>query len=149
MNAAEAREELAALVSSDWFLQHLVSISNDAGLQIGLTVQVGGLLVSGQLVSGEQYFEGIAADFEHGLAAYPQLAQAMKKSFASFGVIYKSESQPEGSQSVEARAPNYIHLTDARFFSTAGDPIPQNKGVWWRGRISAIGGFTIGQLRAD
>lgn len=44
----------------DWFLQSLVNMANTDSLQIGITLQVSGLLVSGVLVGGKAYFEGFA-----------------------------------------------------------------------------------------
>ncbi|MBP0716154.1 hypothetical protein J8I33_22850 [Burkholderia sp. AcTa6-5] len=45
--------------------------------------------------------------------------------------------------------PQYIHIKGARFFSNSGNPIPGNGGVWWRGRISEVDGFCLGELSAD
>jgi hypothetical protein len=130
-------------LAPDWLLQHLVALVTDGPLEMGITLQVSGLLVSGKLVSGARYFEGIASDFAHGLAAHPQVAKSLRQSFEEFGkLIY------EGDAATSARPlPHYIHLTDTKFFSTAGDPIPAGKGVWWRGRIAEVGGFTLGQLQ--
>jgi hypothetical protein len=129
----------------DWLLQHLVALVTDGPLEIGMTLQVGGFLVSGKLVSGARYFEGIASDFAHGLAAYPQVAQSVRASFEEFGkLIYEGNAGPSARP-----LPHYIHLTDTKFFSTAGEPVPAGKGVWWRGRISEVGGFALGQLQSQ
>jgi hypothetical protein len=129
------------VAKADWFLQRLVSIANSTPLEIGITLQVSGLLVSGMLVNGARYFEGIAAVLSSGLAAQPELAQAVN-GLASFAYIYESDGTDEklrpGAQ--------YVHLRDARFFNTSGSPIPQNVGVWWRGRITEVGGFSFGRL---
>jgi hypothetical protein len=39
-------------------------------------------------------------------------------------------------------------LSDAKYFQIGGAPIPQDGGIWWRGRISAVSGFFIGKLSA-
>lgn len=131
--------------AADWLLQHLVALVTDGPLEMGITLQVSGLLVSGRLVSGARYFEGIASDFAHGLAAYPQVAKSVRDSFEEFGkLIYQSDAAPSSRP-----LPHYIHLTDAKFFSTAGEPVPAEKGVWWRGRISEVGGFALGQLQTQ
>jgi hypothetical protein len=105
---AAAPPTLPLSQAPDWLLQHLVALVTDGPLEMGITLQVGGLLVSGKLVSGARYFEAAARPLPH-----------------------------------------YIHLTDTKFFSTAGDPVPAGKGVWWRGRIAEVGGFTLGQLQAQ
>lgn len=124
-------------VPHDWFLQSLVGIAND-GIEFGVTLQVSGLLVSGVLTGGKAYFEGFAEDFASGLNDSKD-AESVRSSFAQHGEIYeKSDDAPP--------PPQYIHLKNARFFNTAGKPIPGNKGVWWRGRISEVAGFTLGSL---
>ena len=125
-------------VPHDWFLQSLVNMAND-GFEIGVTLQVSGLLVSGVLVGGKAYFEGFAEDFSSGLND-PVTAEAVRGSFAKYGEIYKKEGDDAPPP------PQYIHLKNARFFNTSGNPIPGNKGVWWRGRISEVAGFTLGSL---
>jgi hypothetical protein len=42
----------------------------------------------------------------------------------------------------------YVHLMDARFFNTTGNPIPGNRGVWWRARLAEVSGFSMGVLGA-
>lgn len=124
----------------DWFLQSLVNMANKDKIEIGLTLQVSGFLVSGVLVSGARYFEGFGEDFSQG--ASPESAASIKSSFAKYGDIY------EGNIS-DQPPPQYIHLKNARFFHTTGNPIPGNKGVWWRGRLFEVGGFSLGTLSAD
>lgn len=54
--------------SVDWYLQKLVATVNTSNVQFGITLFVEGIIVSGQLVSGKQYFEAFAQEFS---AAYP------------------------------------------------------------------------------
>jgi hypothetical protein len=127
----------------DWFLQSLVNMANGSGFEVGITLQVSGLLVSGILVGGKAYFEGFADDFSSAFANDPEGAESVRSSFAKYGEIYKEE---EGK---ESPPPQYIHLKNTRFFNTSGNPIPGNRGVWWRGRISEVGGFTLGSLAKE
>lgn len=131
---------LLPVTQSDWFLQSLVNMVNINDLEFGITLQVSGLLVSGNLVGGKEYFEGFAEDFSSSFTNEPEVAENIKSSFAQYGEIY------EKKDGEEIPPPQYIHLKDTRFFNTSGNPIPGNKGVWWRGRISEVGGFTLGSL---
>ena len=144
---AENTCPLFEVSQTDWFLQSLVNIAHDVNLEIGITLQVSGMLVSGNLVSGKQYFEGFATDFASAFIAHPEVAESIKNSFASYGDIYNKEAEVESSQ--PQPLPQYIHLKNARFFNTAGNPIPGNRGVWWRGRICEVGGFTLGSLSPE
>lgn len=142
---AESVSPISPSAEADWFLQSLVSMANQSNIEIGITLQVSGMLVSGSLVSGKQYFEGFANDFVTPFANDPETANAIKDSFGAYGEIY---SQPKEGEP-DRPAPQFVHLKNARFFNTAGNPIPGNKGVWWRGRICEVGGFTLGSLSSN
>lgn len=126
---------------ADWMLEMLVDMAND-GLETGITLQVSGFLVSGSLVSGKQYFEGIGT--EYGNAVPGESGQTLKASFSSLGNIYADLDHAK-KKGIKVPTPNYIHLKEARFFHT-GAPIPGNRGVWWRGRLSEVAGFALGSL---
>ena len=125
----------------DWFIQSLVNIANVAPLSFGVTLQVSGLLVSGYLVSGKAYFEAVGQQIIRGVAQNAALADQMRKMFATFESAY-----PNDPAAAERPVPQFIHLQNARFYSTDGTPVPSNEGVWWRGRISEISGIVIGIL---
>ena len=142
---AESVSPTSPSADADWFLQSLVRMANESSLEIGITLQVSGMLVSGNLVSGKQYFEGFANDFASPFANDPETASAIKDSFGAYGEIYGQPKEGEPDRP----APQFVHLKDARFFNTAGNPIPGNRGVWWRGRICEVGGFSLGSLSAN
>ena len=131
--------------NSDWFLQSLVSIANSGPLEFGITLQVGGFLVSGSLVNGATYFEGFAAQFA---STFPkEFAKDMQDAIGSHGAVYKKPREEEDSPLLQ---PTFIHLKGARFFNNSGKPIPIDKeGVWWRGRLSEVSGFVFGSLSQD
>lgn len=125
----------------DWFLQSLIDLVNGREIEIGLTVHSGGFLVSGLLVSGHQYFQGFGAEFARAFDD-PGLTENIQQAYSRYGGIYISQKQPND---IFLR-PNFIHLKQARFFNTAGEPIPANMAVWWRGRVSEVDGFFLGML---
>jgi hypothetical protein len=128
---------------SDWYLQMLINMVN-GGLSIDITLQVSGFLVSGRLVGGSEYFDGMAEDFAR---AIPDNGTALKESFAALrDRYYPTEGSSDDRAKIGPFGPSFIHLKNARFFNTAGNPIPANGGVWWRGRVSQVGGFTLGSL---
>jgi len=123
----------------DWFLQTLVGMVNrNLGVEVGVTLQVSGLLVSGLLTSGASYFEGIANDIAAGFQE-TQDSDAIKQAFVGYADLYKRPSPTTA----------YLHLKEARFFDPAGTPIPTHRGVWWRGRLSEVSGFVLGTLSRD
>jgi hypothetical protein len=142
---AESVSPTSPSAEADWFLQSLVGMANESTLEIGITLQLSGMLVSGNLVSGRQYFDGFASDFARPFANDPETANPIKESFRAYGEIY---GQPKDGEP-DRPAPQFVHLKDARFFNTAGNPIPGNKGVWWRGRVCEVGGFSLGSLSTN
>ena len=125
----------------DWFIQSLVNVANVAPLNFGVTLQVSGLLVSGYLVSGKAYFEAVGQQIVSGVAQNAELADQMRMMFATFESAY-----PNDPGQKDRPVPQFVHLQNARFYSTDGTPVPSNAGVWWRGRISEISGIVIGIL---
>jgi hypothetical protein len=125
----------------DWFLQALVSLAN-SGIETGVTLSVGGFLISGFLVSGKRYFEYIASD-ESLAGLNEDYRESVSKYYLTFGSIYGVQSDNENPP-----LPTFLHLRGARYFHHAGKAIPTNSGIWWRGRLSEIQGFSIGTLSA-
>lgn len=129
----------------DWFLQMLVNIVNGSEIAFPITLNVGGVLISGELVSGHKYFEGFAKELKEGMFnVTPGVTSKIEEYFKQFGDIYvdKKEEADENTKPL----PSYIHLGNAHIFNSGGTPIPANRGVWWRGRLEAVDGFILGTL---
>jgi hypothetical protein len=135
-------QPLSEVRDQDWFLALLVGLAN-SGTQFGITLQVGGFLVSGTLSGGAEYFDNFALDFARGFPS-PEGAETMRTAFASGGDIYRNLKDGD-----EQPPTDYIHLKGARFFNTSGNPIPTEKGIWWRGRTSEVSGFVLGSLSSS
>lgn len=123
----------------DWFLQKLVNIVNGNDVEFGITLNVGGFLVSGLIVSGHKYFENFANEFCLAFN-FGEQKDDIFKSFADLGLLYTKEKKDDDPP------PMYIHMKNAKFYNTNGSPIPNNTGIWWRGRVSEVSGFTLGIL---
>ena len=138
----EAKNLTPPLVAeTDWFLQSLVNMANETSLEIGITLQVSGMLVSGILVSHKQYFDGFGSEFA-SVFSDSEVSESIKTNISSYGDLYKSDNE----NVAPLPPPQYIHLKNTYFFNTVGKPIRSNKGVWWRGRICQVGGFSLGSL---
>ncbi|CAB3650742.1 MAG: gas vesicle protein [Achromobacter sp.] len=132
-----------ATPSADVFLQFLVNLVNNGGQlkSIGVTLQMGGMLVSGEIVSGAEYFDRFAETFADSLSdADGQARQSVRTSLAELGDVFRLPQPAEP-------LPNYIHLADALFFTADGTPIA-GQPTLWRGRSSAVDGFILGRLQA-
>ena len=133
----------------DWFLAELVRRANEGGLSLGLTLCVGGGLVSGALIGGREYFEGFAGDVASSVAD-ATVAHKVREFFRSPAALYQpDEGLPDGAKASSLADPlSYIHLKAARFFTPSGAPIPGSCGGYWRGKLSAVDGFVLGLLAA-
>jgi len=133
--------------NKDWFLENLVSTVNNSDIEIGITLQMDGFLVSGHIVNGRKYFDGFSAEFISETSVAFGNKEALKnieQAFNKYASLYDGQTDDP-----EEHGANFIHLEGARFFNTAGAPIPNNRGMWWRGRISEVGGFILGTLNAE
>lgn len=127
---------------TDWFLQNLVSFANDWGLEMGVTLQVSGMLVSGTLISGVKYFEEFAAQFSGGIKNSSELSEQFHQLISSYKEVYDVETTEMNNR----LPPNYIHLRNAKFYQPGQKPFPTDHGVLWRGRVSEVGGFNLGSF---
>ncbi|WYX62419.1 gas vesicle protein [Achromobacter xylosoxidans] len=109
---------------------------------IGVTLQMGGMLVSGSIVSGAEYFDRFAETFSDSLSDMDtQARQSVRTSLAELGDVFRLPQPAEP-------LPNYIHLVDALFFTADGTPIA-GQPTLWRGRSSAVDGFILGRLQSE
>jgi len=125
--------------SPDFLLQHLVSIANSTGLSMGVTLTVGGEVISGQLVGGKEYFELLKEAFLTSTSNVKGVGEAFGEMLDQYSQIYSAPPE-DGAQ------PSFIHLKQARVFSPGQTPMPSNGGLLWRGRISNVAGFSIGSF---
>jgi len=136
--------DLSKVDDRDWFLQNLVNLVNARDVKLGITLNVSGFLISGILVSGQKYFGGFGADLGSTFDD-PDTRRGVEQAYANLGDIYTTGRTGSGVTT----PPNYLHLMEAKFFHIGGQPIPGNRGVWWRGRISEVSGFFLGMLDAQ
>lgn len=124
-------------------LSVLVRIANAGGMSLGVTLMVGGAVVSGILVG--------TADFNEGLAEYiDQKSGPDGKFLADMHRKAAEDLRSEFGDDFKAAfgAPyvaTYIHLRDARVYTPHGS-VPRNEGIFWRGRLDSVDGWSIGSL---
>jgi hypothetical protein len=123
---------------------HLVGLANEFDVEQGITLAVGGAMISGQLISGKRYFEELAAFTMSATADSEEVKAAIAKSIKACTVIY---DKPEGVPPDDyiAPPPTYIHLRNALWIYPDGKALPTNRGVLWRGKLAAVDGFCLGQ----
>jgi len=142
--------------SIDFVLQAIVSLANETGIEMGITLCVGGIVVSGQLTSGKNYFKGIADEVlqASGPADQVETRKLISDYLGNFGkLIYEPDENEEQADKTEdnygKRLPGFIHLREAKFFHNSGQAMPVNRGIWWRGRLCVVDAFSLGAMRAS
>ena len=126
---------------ADWLLKLLVDLlaSGDAGNSLGITLQVSGIFVSGELIGGRQYFDGMTEEFVAAAHIKEVHPTTLSEALTQIGDdVYGGAMEEAG--------PGYIHLKNARFLTADGQRIPTNRGVYWRGKLTSIDGFNVGIL---
>lgn len=125
--------------STDGLLQWLVDFVIRTDISIAINLTIGGNIVSGMLIPHKKYFETLSEDisalFE---TAGPESAAALKRTVLSL--------QPLQHTGIDETAPQFLHLEKAHIFSGKSGSI-NSEGMLWRGKISAVEGFSLGMLR--
>jgi hypothetical protein len=136
----------------DWFLIVLVrSVNASPMTSIGITLLVGGSLISGLLVGGNMFFDDIAERFggeldarakaEGGSEDEPGLETELREAAMT---LYGRGSKPDDS---EEEAPiAYLHLRDAYIYHPGGTRLPDGQGTWLRVRIDSVDAWAFGML---
>ncbi|SIR85681.1 hypothetical protein SAMN05880566_12831 [Janthinobacterium sp. TND4EL3] len=131
----------------DFVLQNLVAIVNCAnGLEVGITLQTGGMLVSGNVIAGDVYFREYAELLIKSTGVTDLTADAVRESYRNLGAKFvkvdaKGDADLDSSENVA-----YIHLKNAKFVHQSGGNIPTSGGVLWRGRLIEVVGFCLGTI---
>lgn len=124
----------------DWFLSTLNNIVNNNPLTIGITLVTQGFIISGHLTGGKEYFDAVADEF----------ARMLTNSFTVEKSIHELAESVYGIDNTETKkgplSTDYIHIKNARFYSSASSAVLPETSVWWRGRLSEISGFSIGVI---
>ena len=139
-DTTEGRDAMDPGPSPDVLVQLLVQTANAGGLKAGVTLWVGGLIVSGELVGMADYIEGVARELENTGDGGKTLADVYRKLGESWLSNLKDDDAPP---------PQLIHLSNAKTYAPGGTAIPTSRGVWWRGRLNSVDGWCFGELSQE
>lgn len=135
--------------NQDSFLRLLVGAINKTDTEVALTLSVGGLLISGMACSSATYFDGLGNDLvtgAEGNEAQSDFGAMFRQWAEEFRQSPNTDDDDDDERHWDVRV---IHMKDARFFAPGQVPLPNNRGIHWRGRLSSVDGFSMGQLRAE
>jgi hypothetical protein len=119
----------------------VASVGRIDGLEIGITLHVSGVIVSGLMISAASFFDHVGKQIaESGTAA----EAADRAEFGSIftGIADLIREGAEGDDEDGGAVPAYIHLRAATVHAPgAGDCLP---AALWRGRTAHVSGWSIG-----
>jgi hypothetical protein len=120
------------------FLVNLLNRTGESGGRAGMSITFAshGYLVSGVLISRREWFELQNAAFRSTMG---EVGEALADAFD------RALGEPNADDDTDSSEITYIHLKETEFY-LGGEDRPIG-GALWRGRLSEIGGFTLGQLR--
>ena len=132
----------------DWALEILVKAANtDDTFSPAVVLSVGGAMVGGRLIGGRQFFDGLMAEIK---VARGEREEGGRTLFELFRQGYGEPPKSDEEAAEQLKAPvSFVHLKDARYFAAGQKPIPANRGVYWRGKLSAVDAFFFGSLDTE
>lgn len=126
--------------NKDVLLDIFVSAINEVkGVNIPITLNTGGAVLSGNLISFNEYIDLVSKKFEDA-DDESGIGKVLAESLSLFTLDRNDgkEDKKEGKKDYQ-----YIHLKDVRILS--GTEVIYLNSIW-RGKLSAIDGFNFGLL---
>lgn len=120
----------APIDGNDWLIQNVVKIA-EAGAGISLTLTTPGGIVSGRVITSEDYFQKLSDAFRS--SGDTEVHGVLAEWASSFKAVASAAMDPDG--------PYFIHLEEASFDLPGG---ARGTSGLWRGKISAISAIVFG-----
>lgn len=125
-----------AMKSKDATVTYRASIAN-LGTGVSITLFLSGVVVTGNLISGKQYYESIASDIK---GSGGESAEIIAKYFSEVGeAVYGLNDE------ADAPPTNFIHLNEVSLLKGDGNMFNFSNGLL-RVKIEEIDGIIIGRL---
>lgn len=141
MSENEQQETPETPGEQDYMLATWVSFANKGQLSLSITLQVHGMLISGDLIGISEYFSLQGELFAQNLPK--DQSQVWSQRFAELAETMKQNIATEGG---DAPPPMHVHLRNAQILHANGELIPQRQDLLWRGRLASVDAWWIGRL---
>jgi hypothetical protein len=124
--------------TSDDVLRVLARLAQESGVEMGITLAVGGGVVSGVLIAREKWLDKYVLAYSASSEEGQAVARRLREAFSQNDLI-ESEATPFSY--------HYLHLQDAQVVH-GSTGLPADRGGFWRVRLDAVTGWSPGTLRA-
>ncbi|MFY0759750.1 hypothetical protein AB1K32_12800 [Metabacillus dongyingensis] len=127
--------------TEDAVLLMFLSLAENDGIEVAITLNIQGAIVTGILIGSRAYYDGITESSLH--LKDDTMSKIIAKRFGDLRDEYLKQKQEQGDKKDdEEAAATYIHLKNAKY----NQPAMTASGSWWRGKISSIDSFSFDSL---
>ncbi|TDL31891.1 gas vesicle protein GvpU [Jeotgalibacillus sp. S-D1] len=117
----------------DNILEFFVQAANKQDFTLDITLNVGGAIVTGTMISAKDYFEELSGTFEDG----NEVAQNLSEQLSRAGESVESNDNAEA---------HFVHMKNTKVYCGDSKPTPSKGKILWRGKLSEIDGFFLGKI---
>lgn len=146
-NSLADKGEDFPFVPVDPLLQYVVSLANEAGISIPVTLMVKGMVITGSVINKDKYYNKLISIFGDPAIFINSVDGKSARLFADhFIKVLTTFKDPSNDPNnlAEKPKPFLIHLENVQIIDIpTGRQIEMKDGLW-RGRIDTIDGFIFG-----
>ncbi|USK35059.1 hypothetical protein LIT25_06920 [Bacillus sp. F19] len=127
--------------TEDAVLLMFLSLAENDGIEVAITLNIQGAIVTGILIGSRAYYDGITESSLH--LKDDTMSKIIAKRFGDLRDEYLKQKQEQADKKDnEEAAAAYIHLKNAKYHQ----PAINASASWWRGKISSIDSFSFDSL---
>ena len=134
-------KEPEQMATDDAILLKFLTLVEEEGIEVAVTLNVKGVVISGLLVGASAYYEGITESSKQ--LSDSTMSKIMSKKLNNLKEAYFKQKQEESDKDEQENAPTFIHLKNANYLNRDDQTFPSRSSTWWRGRISSLDGFSF------
>lgn len=138
---SETPEQANSAPSPDRLLGYFVGLAELGGIELSVTFSVQGTVIGGMLSSSVAYSDALSEIFAASIAD-PDVAANWQRAFRDASTIGRGQVDAIDPTAVRVTADAIVHLRDAWLLLASDDRVGLG---WWRGRLSSINGWSVGE----
>lgn len=124
---------MASGVMKDSILEFFVQAANKHDFSLDITLNIKGAVVTGTIISAQEYFDRLSRLLEDG----DEVAQVLSEQLEDAGEAAHAQDNAEAY---------FIHMKDTKVYCGDSKPTPSKGEILWRGKLSEIDGFFLGKI---
>lgn len=136
-----ASKEPEQMTTDDAIILMFLTLVEEDGMEVPITLSVNGTVISGMLVGATAYYEGVTKSSEE--LEDSTMSKIISKKLNDLKEAYTKQKQEDKEKEESENSPTFIHLKNATYLGAQGQSASPSSGSWWRGRISSVDGFSF------